>query len=140
MIFRQAAVLVQVIGIGYAEATFSGGPFPSAVFTPGTHARRPSITAVSLSRTAAASFSNMSTEFADMGPAIRRNAGSGVPASRWACSQVERARRNDKPLTIAGVESAADPVNNVPSRGLDKPTLVRVFPALREPTSCMPGG
>ena len=97
MIFRQAPVLVQAVGIGYAEPTFSGGSFPSAVFTPGAHARSPSITAVSLSRAAAASFSNMSTELADNGPAIRRNAGSGVPASRWACSQVERARRNDKP-------------------------------------------
>lgn len=97
MVLWQAAALVQAVGIGYAEPAFSGGSLSAAASTPGAHARSPSITAVSLSRAAAASFSRMSRELADSGPAIRRNAGSGVPASRWACSQVERARRSDKP-------------------------------------------
>ena len=81
MIRGQSARLVEAPDGVAVEAAFPLGAFFSAAGF-ACHARSPSvITAVSLSVTARRSI-RASSVFADRGPAMRRNATSGVPALR----------------------------------------------------------
>ena len=51
--------------------------------------------------------SRSSSVAADSGPAISLSAGRGVPASRWAVSQVARARRRDRAVSPMRMRLAA---------------------------------